>query len=228
MDLNSILKSPPKVHDWGSGELTATGLPSPFFKFMTGVLTKESVSLETGLGISTAVFATKSGSHTCVTPDKNEIDRFKQYSIKNGFPIDHVKFFCAKSCEVWNDLKNNSWDFILIDGGHGFPTPFMDWYFFSQGLKINGFIVIDDTHISTCRTLKDFLLKEDSWKVVPPFSEKTVIFQKIKDFDYNKEFNAQPYIIEQTRAINKYKKLKDFPGMIKWTLETALKSIFKR
>lgn len=227
MDLKSILNSPPKVHDWGSGELTATGLPSPVFEFMDKVLTKQSVSLETGMGISTAVFAIKSGSHTCVTPDKNEIERFKEYAVKNNFSLDNMRFISEKSCEVWNDLKDNSWDFILIDGSHGFPIPFMDWYFFSQGLKINGFIIIDDTHISTGRTLKDFLLKEDAWKLVPPFSKKTVIFQKIKNFDYNKEFSHQPYVIEQTKALNKFKKLKDFPGLMKWKLEIALKSIFK-
>jgi hypothetical protein len=228
MDLKSILNSPPKVHDWGSGELTASGLPLPFFEFMNLTLTKESVSLETGMRISTAVFAINSGNHTCITPDPNEIDQFKEYSVEHNFPIDNIRFVKEKSCEVWSNLKNNSSDFILIDGGHGFPTPFMDWYFFSQGLKINGCIIIDDTHISTCRTLKDFLLKEDAWKMIPPFSEKTVVFQKIKDFDYNKEFSQQAYVVEQTLDLNRYKKLKNLPARIKWKLESTLKGIFSK
>ncbi len=227
MNLTAILNSPPKVHSWGSGEFTATGLPSPIFEFMDRVLTKESVSLETGMGISTAVFATKSGNHTCVSPDQGEIERFKEYAMKNNFSIDHINFICKRSFEVWNDLKEHSWDMILIDGGHGFPTPYMDWYFFSQGLKINGYIIIDDTHLWTCKILKDFLLKEDAWKMVSPFSEKTVIFQKIKDFEYDKEFNQQPYVAEQTLALNKYKRLKDFPGRMKWKLEKFAKGLTK-
>jgi len=227
MNLASILVSPPKGHVWGTGELAATGLPSTFFEFMDKVLTKESVSLEIGIGISTAVFAISSGNHTCVAPDPNEIERFKDYARNNNFSFDHIEFLCKKSYEVWSDLKGRSWDFILIDGGHGFPTPFMDWYFFTQGLKINGFIIIDDTHLSTCKTLKDFLIEEDSWKLVPPFSEKTVIFQKIKDFDYNKEFNQQPYILERTASLNKYKKLRDFPGRMKWKLEKFAKALIK-
>jgi len=227
MDLNSILKSPPKVHDWGSGDLTATGLPSPVFEFMDRALTSESISLETGMGISTAVFAIKSGTHVCVSPDQNEINRFREYAIKNNFSIDHINFICKKSYEIWNDLKDHLWDLILIDGGHGFPTPFMDWYFFSQRLKINGYIIIDDTHLSTCKTLKDFLLKEDAWQIVPPFSKKTVIFQKVKEFDYNKEFNEQRYVMEQTAAMNKFEKLKNFPGHVKWKLEKFAKGLIK-
>jgi predicted O-methyltransferase YrrM len=219
MTLTSLLKSPPKVHDWGSGELTSTGFAAEVFEFMEKVLTPESVSIETGIGISTAVFALKAGNHTCVSPDPNEISRFKEYSEKNKISINNITFLCKKSFEVWFNLKDNLWNFVLIDGLHGFPTPFMDWYFLSQGLKVNGYLVIDDTHISTGKTLKDFLLREDSWKIVAPLSEKTAIFQKVKDFDYNKEFIHQAYVLEQTKAINKYKKIRDFARRVKRKLE---------
>lgn len=211
MTLHSILKSPPKVHDWGtSGELTSTGMSSEVFEFMDKVLNPESRSIETGIGISTAVFAFKTSRHTCITPDPNEIVRLKSYLTKYDIPATNIQFICKKSYEAWFELKDNLWNFVLIDGLHGFPTPFMDWYFLSQGLVVNGYLVIDDTHISTGKALKDFLKKEDSWKLIAPFSSKTAVFQKVKDFDNNKEFVDQPFIIEQTVAINKYKRYKDF------------------
>lgn len=219
MNVASLLNSPPKVHNWGSGELTSTGLPGGVFEFMDRVLTPESRSLETGIGISTALFAIKSGRHTCIAPDPFEITRLKEYAIYNRIPLTNITFLCKKSFEVWFDLKGRAWDLILIDGLHGFPTPFMDWYFFSQGLVVNGYLVIDDTHISTGKLLKDFLEKEDSWKLIASFSEKTVIFKKIKDFDYNKEFIQQPFILQQTKAINKYRKYRDLARGVKRRLK---------
>jgi hypothetical protein len=221
LTLTSLLTSPPKVHDWGGGELTSTGLPTPVFEFMNKILTPESQTMETGIGISTAVFSLIGCQHTCVGPDFDEIRRLKEYCFDKDISTDNINFICKKSHEVWCDLKENSWDLILIDGLHGFPTPFMDWYFFSQRLKVNGYLVIDDTHIFTGKILKEFLLNEDSWKMVAPITDKTVIFQKIKDFDYNKEFINQPYILKETVAINKYRKYRNFAGTVKRKLVKA-------
>ena len=215
MTLTSLLTSPPKIHDWDGGELTSTGLPTPVFEFMNKTLTPESKTMETGIGISTAVFSLIGCKHTCVAPDINEISRLKEYCLTKDISNENTNFICKKSYEVWFDLKENSWDLILIDGLHGFPTPFMDWYFFSQGLKVNGYVIIDDAHIFTGKILKEFLLNEDSWKMVAPITDKTVIFQKINDFDYNKEFINQPYILKETLAINKYRKYRNFAGTVK-------------
>jgi hypothetical protein len=215
MTINSLLSSPPKVHNWRDGVLTSTGLPTSVFEFMNKILTSESITLETGIGISTAIFALGGGKHTCVGPDQNEINRFKDYALKNALSVENITFCCKRSCDVWNDFKDNHWDLILIDGCHGFPTPFLDWYFFTQGLKVNGYVVIDDTHISTGKMLMDFLLKEDSWQIVDPFTDKTAIFKKLKQFDYNKEFIDQPFIVDQTKRINKYKKLKNLRAKLR-------------
>jgi hypothetical protein len=57
--------------------------------------------------------------------------------------------------------------------------------------------------------------------MVAPITDKTVIFQKIKDFDYNKEFINQPYILKETVAINKYRKCRNFAGTVKRKLVKA-------
>jgi hypothetical protein len=219
MTLTTLLDSPPKIHNWSSGELTSSGLPTPVFEFMDKILNPETRSLETGMGISTALFALKGTTHTCINPDEQEIVRFREYVNKNHISIENMEFVGKRSDEVWFDLKENIWDFILIDGCHGFPIPYMDWYFFSQGLKINGHVVIDDTNISTGKELKAFLSAEDSWKLVAPFSPKTAVFKKVKDFDYNKEFNCQPYILAATKAINKPNIFMDFARSVKRRLK---------
>lgn len=222
MTLTTLLDSPPKIHNWSSGELTSSGLPTPVFEFMDKILSPESRSIETGMGISTALFALKGTIHTCINPDQDEIVRFKEYVNKNDISIKNMIFLCKRSDEVWFDLKENIWDFILIDGCHGFPIPYMDWYFFSQGLKINGYLVIDDTNISTGKELKAFLSGEDAWELIAPFSPKTAVFKKIKDFDYNKEFVFQPYVLKATKAINKTNIILDFARRVKRKLKKLL------
>lgn len=223
-NLISLLKSPPKVHDWGSGELTATGMPIEVFEFMDSVLSHNSRTIETGLGISTAVFALKGSHHTCITPDSGEITRIKKYLKGKEISFGDIIFICKKSCDVWFDLKNYfGWDLILIDGLHGFPTPFMDWYFFAQGLKINGYVIIDDTHIATGKYLKDFLERDESWNLINSFYGKTAIFQKIKEFDPNKEFINQPFILSETQRINKYKRITDKARKLKFIAHNLTK-----
>lgn len=218
--MDIILNTPPKVHDWGTGELSSSGMPTEVFKFMNEVLNSDCHTIETGLGISTAVFATKETKHTCITPDGPEIKRLKEYLSNINVPDKNITFLCKKSCDVWFDLKDfKSWDLILIDGLHGFPTPFMDWYFLSQGLKINGYLIIDDTHIATGKYLQEFLKKEESWKLINSFYGKTAIFQKVRESDNNKEFTDQPYILQETKTINKYKRLRDIVTSVKARLK---------
>lgn len=222
MTLTKLLDSPPKIHDWDSGALSSSGLPTAVFQFMDQILHSESRSIETGMGISTALFALKGTIHTCINPDEQEIARFKAYIHENNILIENMQFLCKRSDEVWYDLKESIWDLILIDGCHGFPVPYLDWYFFSQGLKINGYLIIDDTNISTGKELKAFLSAEDSWELVAPFSTKTAVFKKVKDFDYNKEFIFQPYVLQATKAINKTNKFMDVARGIKRQLKKFL------
>ena len=197
MDLETLLKSPPKVHDWtpGSGVLTSSGLPEDVFRFMDQVLNSNMKSVETGLGISTALFAMRGCKHTCINPDVEETERLKNYCREMDISYSNVVFLPNTSDKVWFDLRGELWDFVLVDGCHGFPTPFIDWYFLSLGLKVGGYLLIDDTQLWTGQVLRDFLLTEDAWKLIPNLDAKTAVFQKVKEFDPNKEWIYQPFVI---------------------------------
>ena len=206
MNLAELLSAPPKVHEWNPGNLTSSGLPEQTFKFMDEVLTPETRSVETGMGISTALFAMKGSKHTCVNPDAAEIERLKDYCSKNNISYQNMTFLPKRSDEVWFDLKDKTWDFVLVDGCHGFPIPFMDWYFLCMGLKVGGYVVIDDTPIVTGGMLKDFLLTESAWKLVEPFSPKTAVFKKVADFNMNNEWIRQPYVLAKTKELEDARK----------------------
>ena len=38
-------------------------------------------------------------------------------------------------------------DFVLIDGGHGFPTPMLDWFYGAGRLRRGGVAVFDDVQL---------------------------------------------------------------------------------
>lgn len=80
ISFKELIESPPKVHNWGTGAFTSSGLPFKVFEFMSGYLNSKTKSVETGMGITTALFALKGGRHTCISPDSEEIERLKQYA----------------------------------------------------------------------------------------------------------------------------------------------------
>jgi hypothetical protein len=67
MDLNSLLDNPPKINEVGDHKLVCWLLPRPVLDFINARVNERSITLETGCGLSTIVFAMGGGSHTSVT-----------------------------------------------------------------------------------------------------------------------------------------------------------------
>lgn len=202
MNLDSILANPPKVHDWStSGELSASGLPNETFKFIFDNFKSGTKTIETGMGVSTAVFTAAGASHVCVNPDLDEHKRLLDYLKENNVSDAELTLVGKPSDQVWEEYRNTSFDCVLVDGCHGFPIPYMDWYFFCLSMKNGGYVIIDDCHLWTGRVIKEFLMSEDAWELVEPKTYKTSIFKKVKDFDFNKEWNKQPYQVALTQKI---------------------------
>jgi hypothetical protein len=72
-------------------------------------------------------------------------------------------------------------DIVIIDGDHSFPIPFIDWYYTADRIKKDGYVVVDDTQIITCRILSDFLSKEKGrWELAHEFAN-TSVFRKVTE-----------------------------------------------
>jgi hypothetical protein len=89
-------------------------------------------------------------------------------------------------------------DLVLIDGGHGFPTPFIDWFYTAGSIRVGGVVVIDDAHLWTGAVLKEFLLAEPEWRLTGPRSPKTAAFTKTADYIPWKEWTQQPYVANRS------------------------------
>jgi methyltransferase family protein len=201
MDLQTLVDDAPKLHDH-EGQLVLWGLPRPVLEFIAAQVSEKSSTLETGAGLSTLLFALKGARHTCVTPSQQEVDRITAYGERRGISLERVDFRVGLSTDVLPKIGPRELDLALIDGGHGFPTVFMDWYYIASWLRVGGTLIIDDLQIWTGHILKEFLLAEREWKLTELFANKTAIFLKEKECCPWNDFGGQPYVLKQSALLN--------------------------
>jgi len=189
-----MLKEPPLLHAGGS---TVYGLDEAVIRFLSEALPDSAKTLETGLGLSTVVFALRSQEHTAITPSQDQVLAFRAYCDAKGISHTHVTSITDFSQQVLPTLDRANLDLILIDGGHGFPIPAIDWFYTAPMLKIGGLLIIDDTHIWTGQELKRFLNDESDWEQIATFP-RSVVFRKTGPKHAN-EWSRQPYVVRMSR-----------------------------
>ena len=56
-------------------------------------------------------------------------------------------------------------DFALIDGGHGSPTPFLDFFYATHMLKQGGYIMVDDVQLHSVKELARLLAQQPGFEL---------------------------------------------------------------
>jgi predicted O-methyltransferase YrrM len=199
MTLELLLQNPPLLHKDTSGKLTSWQISNTTLNFLNKHINQNSKTLETGAGLSTLLFAVKGASHTCVVPDIELVNRIRQYCQKNEISSHKIDFQADISERVLPSLAVNDLDLVLIDGRHAFPSPFIDWYYTCNKLKIGGLMIVDDTQIWTGAVLKKFLLSEPEWELKADLSSKTAVFVKLKEGTHSKNWSEQRFIADKSR-----------------------------
>jgi predicted O-methyltransferase YrrM len=149
-----------------------------FLLSMVNLFSKRNVkSIETGCGLSTAVIANLGWKHTCIAPDKMEFTRLKRWLKKSKISTRRIKFIESESYKIVPSIKGE-FDFILIDGNHGFPHPVVDTFYLSLKLRVGGFLAIDDTNLPFMNTLIESLNQKKYWEVYAT-GGKWVVYQLI-------------------------------------------------
>ena len=202
MDLQGLLANPPGTHvSRETGERLPWQIAPEVLELIDRSVRADSRTLETGAGVSTALFALKGADHTCVVPWTSERDRLEAWGEQNGVSFDRVRFECEPSEEVLPRLDGDPLDFVLIDGGHGFPTPFIDFFYAGRRLRRGGLLVVDDTQIWTGRVLHGFLKEQTGWEVVEELRMRSTVFRRTEEpGDGLQEWNEQPYVRRRSYA----------------------------
>ncbi len=117
---------------------------------------------ETGCGLSTVLLSTIADCHTCFT-----IAAGNSLELVQNVPYlrrDRVNFVIGPSqVTVPRHSFMRPLDFVLIDGPHGFPFPYLEYYFFYPRIRRGGLLVVDDIHIPTIRQMYDVLRDDKMW-----------------------------------------------------------------
>jgi predicted O-methyltransferase YrrM len=199
----------PLFHASG-GELTAAfRLDDATLEFLDEALRLGMRTVETGAGTSTVLFAARSGGHTCIAPDSALFDRIRHYCGGIGVDDGRVAYIVDRSEQALPRLNLGRIDLALIDGRHGFPAPFIDWYYLAGALKTGGLLIVDDVDIWTGQTLADFLANESDWKVVEQLP-RAAAFRKRGDSAQDKEWTGQPFVYRRSKAAIHHPP--EFPG----------------
>jgi hypothetical protein len=197
-NLKTILSEPPKLHeDWGQlisnwriDDTTCLELNS---RLKPGINT-----LETGAGLSTIIFAASGCRHTCIVPDKALTDRIQDYCRSANIDTSNVKFIISKSADIIHQLPRSEHDLILIDGCHGFPSIFVDFYYAAKLLKNGGTLIVDDMHIYTCHLAARFMQSDPGWNV-ELMTKRVAVGIKVLD-TADVEWSNQPYVVLRSRG----------------------------
>lgn len=198
MDLRALLREAPAFHVDEGLRPVSLQASTVVLQAIDAVVRPGWRTVETGAGLSTVLFALRAAEHLCVTPVAAEVERIRAWCAARGIDLGRVRFEVARSEAVLPRLDLPELDLVLIDGGHGFPTPFVDWCYTADRLRVGGLLIVDDIHLWTGAILRDFLAEEPGWALRDEFPTRAVIFEKTAPMPALPEWFAQPYVARRS------------------------------
>ena len=160
-----VIASPPKVHPDAPDGL-AWSTEASCYGFMAGQIMEGSNTLETGVGVSTALFAAWGCNHLAIVPFAHEAIAIEQYCDEHGIARDSLKFDLRRS-EVALPALSGTFDLVFIDGCHGFPSPIIDWFYGAGLLRSGGVVVFDDVQLPQVGSLiETFIERDQRWEIL--------------------------------------------------------------
>jgi hypothetical protein len=200
----------PQLHTWDNGKTWNSGGFGPFhLKGIADVLTLLPGGfnvIETGAGNSTLSFLLLGAqSVVAIAPDQALFDRIYEAAEKRLIDCGPLKPIVAFSEDILpalaaeSKLNGVTYDFALIDGGHGWPTVFVDFCYIMAILKPGGYLMIDDIQLFSVKQLARLLNESEEFSLVSSL-QKSLIFRKDTKNMRMRDFGAQPYIKRMTEA----------------------------
>jgi hypothetical protein len=155
-------------------------------------------TLETGCGQSTLACLHAGCIHEAITPSAEEITAIQRVADQRGLDLSLVQFHHGFSHDILPHLKGHEdLDVAIIDGGHGFPLPGVDWLYMAPRLKVGGKMLIDDIDLWTGKILLDVLRREPGWRVNKILHGRTAIVTKLAPF-VARDWRQQPTVVARS------------------------------
>lgn len=161
--LQEICALPQDFHEAG---VMSDAVLNAIFRYASAMQIENSV--ETGCGKSTLLLSWLSRNHTVFTLERYgdlpclSYERVRHSELLNPEVVSFVPG--ASQLTLPNHRFDAPVQLALIDGPHGFPFPFIEYYYLYPQLAEDALLIVDDIHIPTIRWLHDFLVEDDMFE----------------------------------------------------------------
>lgn len=196
--IDEVLADPPVVHYMSEADFVQSRQSGVWstdrscYEFLAERCAADSDTLETGSGVSTVLFAAWGTNHTVVTPGPQEAKAIEDYCRQRHIATDRLTFEVSTSDVALPRRRPDPLDLVLIDGGHGFPTPLLDWYYAGGCLRKGGTLVVDDLQLPAVKVLNDFLSRDGRWLAVGG-NGKWVAYERRSEGPLGEDWFLQPF-----------------------------------
>ncbi len=227
IDIADLLAAKPALHERKDSGAVLQTLPDRALFALHDLVCNmsEPRTLETGNGLSTVVFAMSGAEHTSIAPDSSTFARIRSYCEENAVATDRLVAVCDYSQNVLPKLAPDGLDFVLIDGGHGFPTAFVDFAYTANRIRVGGYLMVDDTWLWTGAFLEEFLDADPAWERTDYFPPKTSLFRKVAKSDCFSDWHMQPHIkllSDEIRETQKQDRIRQVERLARYRSDIAI------
>ena len=144
--------------------------------------------------MSTLLFSRWASQHVCIVGSGSQVDALRAHAEQRQIDLSSVRFEIGSSDQVLPSLQLENVDLYLVDGGHGFPHPVIDWYYGALLMRDGGIVIIDDIQLRSVRDyLVVFLEKDPRW-VRLAGDHKWVAYRKQGTFSVREEWTEQKFL----------------------------------
>jgi predicted O-methyltransferase YrrM len=191
--VDAVLDDPPRVHPNAPTGVWSTDVDC--YRFLADRFRPGTRTLETGCGVSTVLLTVLGAEHVCVTPGADERAAIETHLADRGIDASTLRFEQAASHEALPRLlaEGGELDLVLVDGGHGFPMPILDWFYAGSLLRRGGVLVADDIGLPAVRMLVDVLDRDPRWRRVAG-SGKWAAWERQSSGPLAEDWTEQPHL----------------------------------
>jgi hypothetical protein len=188
-----FIANPPRVHP-SAPDNAAWSTEESCYRFMADQVGNGSRTLETGAGVSTALFTVWGCNHVVVVPFASEAAALERYLDEQGIARDSLTFDLRPSEVALPTLAGGSpFDLVFVDGCHGFPSPIIDWFYGAGLLRKGGIVVFDDVQLPQVDSLlSTFIEPDERWEMVAG-TTKWKAFRRLSEGSLGEDWYAQPF-----------------------------------
>ena len=153
------------------------------------------VTLETGCGASTIVFASVAAEHTAVFLGPAEGEAVSHWCTQHGVDTATLTLLPGSSPEVLATMAHEPIDILFIDGCHAHPFPQLDWYLAAPRVRVGGIVIVDDIQLPGPASLHRFLRRDQRWELLTDAGYWSA-FRRTVGWDLATEWASQTHPVD--------------------------------